>query len=533
MSEDIINIPKIIISDFRIAKEDGEFCIKEGNKILLRMRDLEMFHGFPRYILKGDTRGFSSTEEYNIFRKVRERLRKDWCTKNNYNYVSSVIEYARDERSIVSRRKRLRDDIRMHKILKSESVNVLKQQLAEMDPDPEIHVKGRKAYHGMNRSALIFINTCLKFLVEQIDPRVLTLVRRFPLQARRSIYRFATEDPRYLQFTESFPVFAAFLSLSIPIRYGNCSVRLRNDVKEAIRSGQKLKDVCAIADFPIEFRKIRPQGVIIFLNNKENFEHLQKRHPNTFRHLIPKKTMQQYRWLSLMSDCSYRIIEPNHKSDWFHWVASSLLKKHNDKFLLNLRIDNLKRDYQLFNDAFAAEPWNTKVDFDGAMRRQEDWHRREQERQRRIREEREAARRALEERNAAERTIRQAKIEAELKKPFPEPFLPGYAKDEWEIVPLLCRDELEKEGDAMHHCVGSYASTVVRGDSYIYSLRRDNERLATLELTNKYKINQLRGHCNKHPGDEAFDFVNLWIREKLREKKKTEIVYKPIMPIAV
>jgi hypothetical protein len=34
----------------------------------------------------------------------------------------------------------------------------------------------------------------------------------------------------------------------------------------------------------------------------------------------------------------------------------------------------------------------------------------------------------------------------------------------------------------MHHCVGTYGDQVQRGDLYIYSIRRNGERAATLAL---------------------------------------------------
>ncbi len=40
--------------------------------------------------------------------------------------------------------------------------------------------------------------------------------------------------------------------------------------------------------------------------------------------------------------------------------------------------------------------------------------------------------------------------------------------------------ELHREGEAMHHCVGSYASNVKSGDYLVYSITKDGERVSTL-----------------------------------------------------
>ena len=42
---------------------------------------------------------------------------------------------------------------------------------------------------------------------------------------------------------------------------------------------------------------------------------------------------------------------------------------------------------------------------------------------------------------------------------------------DWSIVELLNRSALYAEGRAMHHCVHSYATKCLRGDSTIWSLR--------------------------------------------------------------
>lgn len=516
---DTVDLPNIQISDYILTKDGNNFCVKCGDIIVFTIDRADLFHGLPRSILKGDLRGFSKTAEYSLFRSIRTRLRKDWFEKNNYNYVSNLINYINDSNSALSKRRELRYKLNIVKANKDYSrVKKIKKQFAEIESEPEMHVNARKAYYGMNSAALLFTNRVLKFLVNQVNPAILALVRRFPIRCRKAIYNFIIKDPRYFQFTESFPMFGLFLSdfnLS-----SDLSSTDRNALKERILAGEKIKTLCQVANFPIEFRKIKPQCGSVFLTYKDHFKNLQERYSDTFYHLIPKKTMQQYRWLSLMEDTSYRVLTPHLKYDWFHWVAYSSLKDHKGKPLLNLNIHSLRSDYQLFYDAFIVEPWGLKVDFDGAMKRQEDWHRRERERVLRVQAQRAAAQLFLLERQREEISIKNAELEALLKKPFPEPFLPGYANNEWEIVPLLCKEDLEEEGLKMHHCVGSYTPEAIRGKSYFYSLKKDNERLATLELSPKYKIKQLRGHFNRHPGEEAFSFVRSWISKMIGEKYK-------------
>lgn len=76
---------------------------------------------------------------------------------------------------------------------------------------------------------------------------------------------------------------------------------------------------------------------------------------------------------------------------------------------------------------------------------------------------------------------------------------------------LCSAADLEDESARMHHCVRSYWRYVARGQSYIYSIRRGEARIATLELrrqsitrhtTAPLAVAQLKGPCNAHPGEE-------------------------------
>lgn len=67
--------------------------------------------------------------------------------------------------------------------------------------------------------------------------------------------------------------------------------------------------------------------------------------------------------------------------------------------------------------------------------------------------------------------------------------------------PLLVREE----GDAMHHCVGSYADLVAQGKYLVYSIRKGDNRSSTLGIRvdgDKYTFNQHYGHCNAPVNDE-------------------------------
>jgi PcfJ-like protein len=84
-----------------------------------------------------------------------------------------------------------------------------------------------------------------------------------------------------------------------------------------------------------------------------------------------------------------------------------------------------------------------------------------------------------------------------------------------EILPIVNSAELYREGAAMRHCVGRYANEIKHGKIYVYSVRRDGKRLATLALgrvEGRASLIQIRGPCNAHPPKEIVSTVRRWLR---------------------
>jgi hypothetical protein len=95
---------------------------------------------------------------------------------------------------------------------------------------------------------------------------------------------------------------------------------------------------------------------------------------------------------------------------------------------------------------------------------------------------------------------------------FPEEF---GTSDGLRVVALRTGEDVFLEGQAMHHCVASYADDVVRGRCRLFSVRRGDDRLATVELVlaapahyviggasmhgQMWGISQMKGPCNADP----------------------------------
>jgi hypothetical protein len=104
------------------------------------------------------------------------------------------------------------------------------------------------------------------------------------------------------------------------------------------------------------------------------------------------------------------------------------------------------------------------------------------------------------------------------------------------LVALQTGEALHAEGAAMHHCVASYWQKVVNGESRIYSIVENGNRVATLELTSRltqhkgpndiltapvmgigqrrrYQMRQLVGACNSRPAPEVAKAVGAFVEE--------------------
>jgi hypothetical protein len=100
---------------------------------------------------------------------------------------------------------------------------------------------------------------------------------------------------------------------------------------------------------------------------------------------------------------------------------------------------------------------------------------------------------------------------------LPPPWYPVAKVGDLEIVPIDNNGDLYREGAAMHHCVTTYAGDVRDGRLYVYSVRRDGERVATLALARdqsgtKAQLIQLRGPCNAQPSRAVASAVKRWLR---------------------
>jgi PcfJ-like protein len=88
------------------------------------------------------------------------------------------------------------------------------------------------------------------------------------------------------------------------------------------------------------------------------------------------------------------------------------------------------------------------------------------------------------------------------------------------FLALQTREDIFIEGDRMHHCVRTYADRVAKGHSRLYSVRRGDQRIATLELwptgslplaQTPFVLAQLKGPCNAKPPQAVVSAANAFV----------------------
>jgi hypothetical protein len=97
-------------------------------------------------------------------------------------------------------------------------------------------------------------------------------------------------------------------------------------------------------------------------------------------------------------------------------------------------------------------------------------------------------------------------------------FLHRAANETWSIREILTSRALAHEGRRMRHCVYSYAASIKRGGTSIWSVQmddglgvNDNLHVATLEVDNaRRRLVQARGPCNRAITSRDLTIVRLW-----------------------
>lgn len=347
-------------------------------------------------------------------------------------------------------------------------------------------VRDRKKVYAVKGKAAQLFNFLYKQLVRETayEP-ALRMAYRFPPSMRYNIYKLCCKHERFLQICESFPLIAAQIAIVKPFVLEDLSFDA-TDLLDSVLDGVPLKTICKQYNIPYHYRKVRPQNTCLdsyLVDDKDIFD------------AMPIKTLLQSRYIK----ACYALYgyDAEKLRRWF--VRNIDLSSKIDKLLVDA---THVRDYCLHTNQALNCSWKT------ALERADEWTR------------------ELNRRRAQEQLLADEKRRAEFEQPFPEQWIPNAEVDEYTIEYLTNEQSLIDEGQAMSHCVASYAWNCRNGGCQIYSVKKNGERVGTLELSKRdqyYQINQFRSKHNSNPTQAAKMASIKWLENYVNTIKNTKI----------
>jgi putative DNA primase/helicase len=372
--------------------------------------------------------------------------------------------------------------------------------------DPQQQTRNREIYHGLRLGSLSVVNRLIrKALQDAADPEAITHARRFRFHLRYAIYRAAALSPRALQITAVFPALSLAIFAQEPCLYRTVIQPFRaseDRIQEAIRlveAGAPLNKIASLMHVPMAFRRVKPGAADLALSVANAFDdqrlvhaHMPESLPRMklwlrcikladgfgpeFVEWVAKHSLEiggtPTEVLSLLSDLT----------DWVQACHRATVPKHIFKAVLGDRIFTAPRGEQ-----FVVRPFSGDMSLKTVIKLSSDWH------------------------EAVANNLSGPRYE------FPKPWCSGTEACGYEIVPIATSADLYREGHALHHCVGAQGHRVQAGDAYFYSIRKDKERVATLELVRHgggVEIGQLRGLCNSQVSKKMVRAVESWLRSQ-------------------
>jgi hypothetical protein len=265
-----------------------------------------------------------------------------------------------------------------------------------------------------------------------------------------------------IDYLEQCPALMVYAWGAVPLRDPHHRRDVVRRFGEAVGQGMKLRALVErFGGVPV-LRRLK--GKVLFASYWEAVASLRDFPAIELGNMIPTETGDQHRWLQCVRAVFVRANRYAHgiNEELFQWgvraITAALAEPFIDPQYLQSSLDQIAD--LVFRGGAAVDPnWTIK----SALRAAEVWH--EQ----------------LYARARAQSYSDYYGIPLDVKFDY-APLPDRIGSLEFEFVALRSGRELAEEGAAMKHCVASYLESVSRGSSRIYSIRRDGERVATLEL---------------------------------------------------
>jgi PcfJ-like protein len=355
--------------------------------------------------------------------------------------------------------------------------------------------RNRQIYHGLRLGSLHVINKLIdRVLREAADQDALKVARRFAFRHgyRESIYRAGAKSRRALQLAETFPVLALAVYGGEACRWHEHRVtdfdfekikaeesetaRRVQEATDLIERGARLRDVAAVMRVPMALRHVKP-GAAHLAWPCHNAEWVTSRMPDS----LPRMRT----WLRAVC-----YAEREGGSDFAEWTAAHALQIPGRGARIALSLSDIvdwvrasRRDGN--GHQFIVRPFTPTMSLRTVTKLSAEWH---------------------------------EAVASNLTGPqhtFPAPWFPAATVNGVEIIPIDNSADLYREGASMHHCIGTYCEAVKSGRYYVYSIRRDGERVASAGLVllgARAELHELRGPCNAPAPKQITATVERWLR---------------------
>ena len=387
--------------------------------------------------------------------------------------------------------------------------------------DKAEQARNRGIYHGLRILSLNVINRLIGQAHEAAaDPDAIRAARRFAFRHREEMYRAAALSRRALQLVDTFPLAAlatytqdcSLLWLRrTPVshqQFMSEQAHRCQDAKRLVERGARLRDVAAALGLPLALRHIKP-GVVHHVVEKGL---VLVQHPELLQ-WMPASTSAARLWLKSVGyafrQCGV---------DYARWVA-----RHEPEMPRQQVVDSVmdvadwvraNQDPDPDNDQFdwrADRPerqfitrrFTPAMGLKAALEASHDWH---------------------------EAVATNADCTGG---PLPPAWYPAAKVGAFEITPVETAMDLFREGQAMHHCVSSYADRIRDGSCCVFSVRQNGERVATVSLIRhdghgcmvchdgKISIDQISGPCNTDPPKAVMTAVRRWLHAQPQPEMST------------
>ncbi len=225
--------------------------------------------------------------------------------------------------------------------------------------------------------------------------------------------------------------------------------------------GARLKEVMAGYQLPLAMRKLKAKA--LSLEDTGTLRMIARLPPSVLSQAIPNSIVDQRRWLSAIGEWNRFGGMVRRLDQFVDWAVVQMAKHKVRRSQVGVVTDFIVR---------GDVPFNTAWEWPRAIAAADDWHDR------------------LSAGDAKSKFGVLADQVVDLGDHPDHTVLYGY-----EFVALRTPTAIHAEGKAMYHCVASYVSGVVHGLTHIVSVRRDEQRIATLELA-EGRVHQLKGRFN-------------------------------------